>query len=81
MLQVEQELLMLVLEVMVIKILNGISMEFMECLNEGAKKKKKKKGHFLYIGDRAIQIATGSNLLDTKYEFYGFNDDLRETIN
>ena len=30
---------------------------------------------------RAVQIATGSNLLDTKYEFYGFNDDLRDTIN
>ena len=28
-----------------------------------------------------FQIATSSNLLDTKYEFYGFNDDLRETIN
>ena len=37
------ELLMLVLEVMVIsrlKILNGISMEFMECLYEDAKQKK-----------------------------------------
>ena len=34
---------MLVLEVMVIsmlKILNGVSMEFMECLNENAKKKR-----------------------------------------
>ena len=29
----------------------------------------------------AVQIATASNLLDTKYEFYGFNDDLRDTIN
>ena len=27
--------------------LNGISMELIECLNEDAKKKK--KGHFLYI--------------------------------
>ena len=44
-------------------------------------RRRKKKGHFLYIGDRAIQIATGANLLDTKYEFYGVNDDLKDTIN
>ena len=44
-------------------------------------KKKRKKGHFLYIGGRAILIATGSHLLDTKYLFYGFNDDLRDIIN
>ena len=31
--------------------------------------------------DGAVLIATGANLLDTKYEFYGFNDDLRGTIN
>ena len=30
---------------------------FMECLNEGAKKKEL----FLYIGSRAIQITTGAN--------------------
>ena len=73
---------MLVSEVMVIsrvKILSSISMEFMECPKEDTKKKK--KGHFLYIGGRAIQIHTGSNLLDTKYKFYGFNGDLRDTIN
>ena len=52
-------------------------MEFMECLNEDVKK----KGHFLHIGGRAILIATSSNLLDAKYEFYVFNDDLRDTIN
>ena len=60
------------------KILNGISVEFMECLNENT---KKKKGHFLYIGGRAILFTTGSNLLDTKYKFYGLNDDLQDTIN
>ena len=53
-------------------------MEFTECLNEDT---KKEKGHFLYIGGRAVQIAIGSNLLDTKHEFYGFNDDLRDIIN
>ena len=44
-------------------------------------RRRKKKGHFLYIGGRAVQIATGANLLDTKYEFYGVNDDLKDTIN
>ena len=69
---------MLVLEVMVVSRLNGILMEFMECLNEDA---KKKKDTFFTSGSRAIQIATTSNLLDTQYEFYGFSDDVRETIN
>ena len=53
-------------------------MEFKECLNKDA---NKKKGHFLCIGGKAVLIATGANLLDTKHEFYGFNDDLRDTIN
>ena len=39
-----------------------------------------KKGHFLYIEGRAVLIATGTSLLDAKYEFYVFNDDLRDTI-
>ena len=43
--------------------------------------RKRKKGHFLYIGYKAVTIATISNLLDTKYEFYGFIDDLRDPIN
>ena len=51
-----------------------------ECLKEDAKKNKKKV-FFLYIGTRAILIATGANLLDTKEEFYGFIDHLRGTIN
>ena len=31
--------------------------------------------------DRTILITIGAKLLDTKYEFYGFNDDLIEPIN
>ena len=80
MLQVSKiELLMLVSDFMVIqlKLLNGILMEFTECL----KKDVNKKGHFLHMRSRAILIATGVNFLDTKYEFYRFNDDLRGTIN
>ena len=46
-------------------------------VNEDAKK----IAHFLFIGGRAIQITTSSNLLDAKYEFNRFNDNLRETIN
>ena len=45
------------------------------------RRKRKKKGQFLYIGGRAVLIATGADLLDTKYEFYGLNDDLKDTIN
>ena len=52
-------------------------MKFIECLNVDVKKKK----DILYIRGRTIQIATSSNLFDTKYDFYAFNDDLRETIN
>ena len=59
-----------------LKILNGIYMEFMLM-----RMKRRKKGHFLYIGSRAILITTIANLLDTKYEFYGFNDKLMDTIN
>ena len=43
--------------------------------------RKKRKGHFLYIGGRAFLITTGANLLDMKYKFYGFNDDPKDTIN
>ena len=35
----------------------------------------------MYIGGRAVLIATGTKLLDTKYGLYGFNDGLIETIN
>ena len=42
-------------------------MEFKESLNEGAKKE-----HFLYIGSSAVLVATGANLLDTKYKVCGF---------
>ena len=60
-----------------LKILNGISMDFMECLNKDVKQ----KWHFLYIRGRAVLMATSANYLDTKYKVYGFSDDLRDTIN
>ena len=44
------------------------------------RKKKEKMMLSVHWGYRAILIATSSNLLDTKYEFYEFNDDLRDTI-
>ena len=31
--------------------------------------------------DKAVLITTGGNLPNTKYEFYGFSDDLGGTIN
>ena len=51
--------------------------ECMVCLSDDV---KKKKGHFIYNRGRAILIATGVKLLDTKYKFYGFSGDLIETI-
>ena len=53
----------------------------MECLNEDAYKKEKMT-FSVHLGEyRAILITSSSNLFDTKYEFYGFIDDLRDTIN
>ena len=43
-------------------------------------RRKEKRTLSVHWG-RAVLIATGANLLDTKYEFYGFNDDLKDTIN
>ena len=45
------------------------------------RRKRKKKGHFLYIGGRDDQITFYGKLLNIKYEFYEFSDDLIETIN
>ena len=42
---------------------------------------RRRKKDTLCIKVRAVLIVTGSNLCDTKYEFYGFTDDLRDTIN
>ena len=36
---------------------------------------------FQITSSKKILAATGANLLDTKYEFYGFSDDLKDTIN
>ena len=72
------ELLMLVSHFMVISRLNillWISWNVLMMM------RRKKKGHFLYIGGGAVLITTGANFLDTKYEFYGFIDDLRDAIN
>ena len=44
-------------------------------------RRRKKKGHFLYIGGMAVIITTVTKLLDTKYAFCRFNGDLIETIN
>ena len=67
-------------------------MGFMESLNEQKKKintlcvaieEEKKKTlpvNQLTVG-KAVLVVTSFNLLDTKYEFYGFTDNLRDTIN
>ena len=62
-----------------LKILKGISVECMECLNKDAKKKKKRK--ILYIAGRDDQILTSARLFDITHESYGFSADLIEAIN
>ena len=63
------------------KILKGISVECIECLNEDAKKKEKKDRSYMYIMGRDDQITTIAKLLDITHESYGFNADLIEAIN
>ena len=78
------DLLILVSDFMVnsmLKILKGIFVECMECLNQDAKKKKKEKGQILYKVDRDDQIATGTKQLDIIHKSDGFNADLIEAIN
>ena len=59
--------------------LKGVSVECMEYPNEDTQKSK--RGQFLYIRGRDIQIATCTQLLNIKYKFCEFNGDLTETIN
>ena len=44
------------------------------------RKRKIKKDSFYTSGVGLILIATGTNLLDANYKFYGFNCDVRDTI-
>ena len=53
-------------------------MECMECLNEAAKKKKK-KGHIQYIRGGYAKNATGTKSLDSRYAHYVSNGDVIQT--
>ena len=82
----ERELLVLVSDFMVnsrLKILYVISMEFMECLIRMHRRRKRTLSVHMVIWSFSAIFTTCANLLDTisTYEFYGFNDDLRHTIN
>ena len=63
-----------------LKILKGIFVEWMECLNKDAKKKKKKKGQILYIMGGDNQIDISAKLLHITHPSYGFNANLIEAI-
>ena len=52
----------------------------MECLNEDAKKKKKKR-QILYVAGRDDHIATSTKLPDIMHNSYELNADLIEAIN
>ena len=62
-----------------LKILDGISVESMECLKEDAQKKKKMTLSVHWGRDDLI--ATNAILLNIKQKFCGFSGDLIETIN
>ena len=62
-----------------LKIHRDISIESIDCLNKDMLKKV--KNNTFCTSALAIPIATGANLLHTKYHFYEFNGDLRDTIN
>ena len=51
-------------------------MEFMECFNEDAKKKK--KGHFVNIRGGDAKIATDTKSLDSRYDYHVSNGDVIE---
>ena len=53
-------------------------MEYMECLNEDSKKKRKRQ--ILYTRGRDDKIVISAKLLDIMHECYGFSGDLIETI-
>ena len=54
-------------------------MESMKCLNEDAKKKKKKKrGCFMYIRGGDTKIATDTKSLDSPYAYHVSNGDAKE---
>ena len=52
-------------------------MESMECLNEDAKKKKK-KGCFMYIRGGDAKIATDTKSLDSRCAYHVSNGDVIE---
>ena len=60
-----------------LKILKGIFVEYMECLNNDTKK----KGQILYRVGRDVQITTNAKLHDIMHESYGFSADLIQAIN
>ena len=55
-------------------------MESTECLNEDAKKKKKKRGRFMYIRGGDAKIATDTKSLDSRYAYHVSNGDVIEPI-
>ena len=60
-----------------LKKLKGICMEFMECFNEDAKKKKK-RGRFMYIRGGDAKIATDTKSRDSRYVYHVSNGDVIE---
>ena len=68
------EILMLVLDFVVNFKLKNTQWNFIKCLNRDVQKRERKNNTFMQWGYRDDQIATQTNLLNIKYEFYGFSD-------
>ena len=75
---------MLVLEVMVISRLKNIQWNFYGIHGmsqwESEEEEEEEERTLSVQWDTANPFTTGSNLPDTNYEIYEFNDDLRDTI-
>ena len=64
-----------------LKVLKGISVECMECLNKDEQKKEEKYDNFCTCTGGDDKITTSAKLLDVMYESYGFTAYLTESIN
>ena len=66
-----------------LKMLNGICVESIKCLNKDESKKERKSDTFCtsVIRGRDYLIANNAILLNVKYKLYGFSGHLIESIN
>ena len=64
-----------------LKILKGIFVKSLESLDKKKEERKKENDSFCTSLSRDDQIPTCTKLVNINYQFYGFSDDIIETIN